>query len=126
MDLVNSVAALAVFQFVVFSFLVGQARIEYGVKAPAVSGHENFERAFRVQMNTLEQMVCFIPALLLANVYWSDTFVALVGVVYLVGRLIYRQSYVADPSKRTLGFMLTLIPTLVLLIAALIGAVMGS
>ena len=126
MDLVNIVAALAVFQFVVFSFLVGQARIEYGVKAPAVSGHENFERAFRVQMNTLEQMVCFIPALLLANVYWSDTFVALVGVVYLVGRLIYRQSYVADPSKRTLGFMLTLIPTLVLLIAALIGAVMGS
>ena len=126
MDLVNIVAALAVFQFVVFSFLVGKARGEYGVKAPAVSGHENFERVFRVQMNTLEQMVCFIPALLLANVYWPDTFVALVGVVYLVGRLIYRQSYVTDPSKRALGFLLTLIPTLVLLIAALIGAVMGS
>jgi len=126
MDLVNIVAVLAVFQFIVFSFLVGKAREQYGVKAPAVQGHEQFERVFRVQMNTLEQIVCFIPALLLANIYWPDLFVALVGTVYLIGRLIFRQSYISDPSKRALGFVLTLIPTVVLLIAALIGAVIGT
>ncbi|MFK8082952.1 MAG: MAPEG family protein [Granulosicoccus sp.] len=126
MDLVNIVAALAVLQFVVFSFLVGRARIAFGVDAPAVQGHEQFERVFRVQMNTLEQIICFLPSLLLANVYWSDTFVALVGVVYLIGRQIYRQTYIADPSKRTVGFLLTIVPTFVLLFAALIGAVKGQ
>ncbi|MFK7994580.1 MAG: MAPEG family protein [Granulosicoccus sp.] len=125
MDLVNIVAALAILQFIVFSFLVGRARIEHGVSAPAVQGHEMFERAFRVQMNTMEQLICFLPVLLLANVYWPDTFVALVGVVYLIGRLMYRQSYVSDPSTRTVGFLLTLIPTVVLLIATLVGALMG-
>jgi len=126
MDLVNIVAVLAVLQFVVFSFLVGKARIAYGVDAPAVQGHEMFDRAFRVQMNTLEQLICFLPGLLLAGMYWSDGLIALVGVVYLVGRLIYRQTYMTDPSKRTVGFMLTFVPTVLLLFAALIGAVMGK
>ena len=126
MDLVNLVAALAVFQFIVFSFLVGRARIAHNVSAPAVQGNEQFERVFRVQMNTMEQLICFLPSLLLANVYWSDTFVALVGAVYLVGRLIYRQSYIEDPSKRTVGFLMTIVPTFVLLIAAFIGALMGQ
>ena len=126
MDLVNFVAALAVLQFIVFSFLVGRARVEHKVDAPAVQGNEQFDRVFRVQMNTMEQLICFLPALLLANVYWSDTFVALVGFVYLLGRLVYRHSYISDPSKRAMGFLLTLVPTLVLLIAAMIGAVMGK
>jgi len=123
MNFVIIVAVLAVLQFIVFSILVGKARETYGVKAPAVQGHEMFDRAFRVQMNTLEQLVCFLPALFMAGNFYPDTYVALVGVVYLVGRVIYRQSYVADPSKRGLGFMLTFAPTVVLLIAALFGAI---
>jgi len=123
MNFVIIVAVLAVLQFIVFSILVGKARETYGVKAPAVQGHEMFDRAFRVQMNTLEQLVCFLPALFMAGNFYPDTYVALVGVVYLVGRVIYRQSYVADPSKRGLGFMLTFAPTVVLLIAALVGAI---
>ena len=123
MDFVTIVAVLAILQFVFFSVLVGQARGTYGVKAPAVQGHEIFDRAFRVQMNTLEQLVCFLPALLMANMYYSDGFVALVGAVYLVGRIIYRQAYVKDPSTRAVGFVLSLVPTLLLLIAALFGAI---
>jgi len=123
MNLVIIVAVLAVLQFIVFSILVGKARETYGVNAPAVQGHEMFDRAFRVQMNTLEQLVCFLPALMMASMFYPNTYVALVGVVYLVGRVIYRQSYVADPSKRGLGFMLTFAPTVVLLIAALFGAI---
>ena len=122
MDFVTIVAVLAILQFVFFSVLVGQARGTYGVKAPAVQGHEIFDRAFRVQMNTLEQLVCFLPALLMANMYYPDGVVALVGAVYLVGRIIYRQAYVKDPATRTVGFLLSLVPTLLLLIATLFGA----
>lgn len=122
MQYVHTVAILAVFQFFVFSFLVGRARMKYGIDAPAITGHAEFERIFRVQMNTLEQLVCFLPALLIAAQYWSSVFVSLVGVVYLVGRLVYRQSYIKDPSKRTAGFLLSLIPTVILMVAALSGA----
>ena len=122
MKYVHIIATLAVIQFVVFSFLVGRARQQFGVKAPDIGGHEEFERVFRVQMNTLEQLVCFLPALFLAANYWSPIFAAIAGVVYLIGRLIYRQSYISDPSTRSLGFIITFIPTFVLLVAALVGA----
>lgn len=122
MKLVHLVAMLAILQFIVFSFLVGRAREQYGIKAPAISGNENFERAFRVQMNTLEQLVCFLPALLVAAQYWSGLIVALLGLVYLVGRVLYRQAYVKDPSGRTTGFLLTLVPTVILLLMGITGA----
>ena len=119
---VHIVALLAIVQFIIFSMLVGAARGKYGIKAPAMTGNEHFERAVRVQMNTLEQLVCFLPALLIAAVYWSQTYVAGAGVVYLVGRTLYRQAYVANPAKRGLGFVLTFLPTVVLVLAGLLGA----
>ena len=119
---VHIVALLAIVQFFIFSMLVGAARGKYGIKAPAMTGNEHFERAVRVQMNTLEQLVCFLPALLIAAVYWPQTYVAGAGVVYLVGRTLYRQAYVANPAKRGLGFVLTFLPTVVLVLAGLLGA----
>jgi glutathione S-transferase len=126
MNYVHIVALLALVQFIVFSMLVGQARGKYGIQAPAMTGNEHFERAVRVQMNTLEQLVCFVPALLIAAVYWSPVYVAALGVVYLVGRVLYRQAYVSDPAKRGLGFLLTFLPTTLLTLAGLVGAVMRS
>ena len=126
MNYVHIIALLAIVQFIVFGMLVGAARGKYGIKAPAMTGNEHFERAVRVQMNTLEQLVAFIPALLLAAVYWPPTYVAAVGVVYLVGRVIFRQAYVKDPAKRGLGFMLTFFPTVLLVLAGLVGAVMRA
>jgi len=123
MRFVHIVALLAVAQYFVFGFLVGRARVRYGVKAPAVSGHENFERVFRVQMNTLEQLVGFLPALYIASLYWSELLVAGIGAVYLIGRLVYRQAYIADPSGRQIGFLLTVIPTSTLLVLGLVGAI---
>ena len=124
MHYVHIVALLAVAQFILFSVFVGQARGKYGIQAPAMTGNEHFERAVRVQMNTLEQLVCFVPALFVAAAYWPPIYVAAVGAVYLVGRIIYRQAYVADPKKRGLGFMLTFLPTVLLVLAGLVGAVM--
>ncbi|MEN1958106.1 MAPEG family protein [Luteimonas sp. MJ204] len=126
MNYVDLVAVLAVIQLVFFSVLVGRARGRYGVKAPAVSGHEMFDRAYRVQMNTLELMVAFLPALFLAAKYWPHSYVAVAGAVYLVGRLIYWRSYTAAPTSRALGFALSMLPILALIIGSLAGILGGS
>lgn len=123
MNYVDLVAVLAVFQLVFFGVMVGRARGRYGVKAPATSGHEMFDRAYRVQMNTLELMVAFLPALYIAAKYWPASYVAGAGAVYLVGRVIYGRSYVASPASRGIGFALSMVPILVLLIGVLVGIV---
>ena len=103
MNYVHIVAVLAIVQFFVFGILVGRARRRHEIKAPATSGHELFERAFRVHVNTMEQLVGFLPALLMASVYWPNAVVAGIGAVYLVGRLLYRKLYLADPARRRPG-----------------------
>ncbi len=125
MAFVEIVAVLAIFQFLGFGLLTGMAREKTGVKAPAVSGHQDFERMYRVQMNTLEMLVAFLPVMFLAAKYWSPTVVALLGVVYLVGRTVYWKSYVKEPSKRTIGFMLSFFSTVALAIMALVGIVLS-
>ncbi|KIQ95958.1 MAPEG family protein [Lysobacter sp. A03] len=123
MNYVDLVAVLAILQLVFFAVLVGRARGVYSVKAPATSGNEMFERAYRVQMNTLELMVAFLPALYIAARYWPAHYVAAVGAVYLLGRLVYWRSYTARPASRGIGFALSMIPILALLIAALVAIV---
>ncbi len=123
MNTIDLVATLAVMQLVFFAVLVGRARGRYGVHAPAVTGHEMFERAYRVQMNTLELMVALLPALYIAARYWPAAYVAGAGAIYLVGRLIYWRSYNAAPASRGLGFAMSMLPILALLIAALVGIV---
>lgn len=120
MPYVQLVALLALIQFFTFGILVGQARGKYGVKAPAVSGHEMFERAYRVQMNTLELLVMLLPALYLGSTLWSPLWTAVAGAVYLVGRVVYWRSYMADPARRGPGFALSMLPILVLVVASLI------
>ena len=123
MAYVDIVTALALLQFVVFGFKVGKARGRYGVKAPAVTGNEIFERHFRVQQNTLEQLVVLVPGLYLFAHYFSPLVAAVLGGIYLIGREIYAMTYVKDPSKREIGFGLTFLPTMVLLAGGLFGAV---
>jgi glutathione S-transferase len=125
MPYIEIVAILALLQYLGFGGLVARARGRYGVHAPAVSGHEMFDRAYRVQMNTLEQLVVFLPALFVAGRYWPAVWVAGAGLVYLVGRLLYWRSYMRNPASRELGFVLTLVPSLGLLLAGLAGAVMA-
>ncbi len=116
------VIVIAVIQFVVFAWLVGRARHRYGVKAPATTGHEVFERWFRVQQNTLELLIAFIPAISLFAIYVNPNWAAWIGLVYVVGRIVYLRAYVADPARRSFGFGLSVLPILVLLAGALIGA----
>ena len=120
---VHLVTVLALFQLMVFATLVGRARGTYGINAPATTGNEQFERYYRVQMNTLELLVVLLPALWLAAAYWSPAIMAGIGAVYLVGRVLYSREYIQQPTSRTLGFSLSFMPILVLLIAALAGII---
>lgn len=125
MQYVELIAVIAVLQYFSFGALTGRARRQSGLKAPAVTGHEGFERMYRVQLNTLETLVAFLPALFLAAKYWPTPLVAGLGVVYVIGRHIYWRAYVSDPSKRGFGFMMSMLPTLFLLILALVSIILS-
>ena len=122
MEIVHIVIALALIQYFILGGLVGRARVRSGVKAPAISGDPIFERYFRVHYNTMEQLVVFIPSILLFASYINIVAAAVLGLLFIVGRLVYFRAYIADPSKRGAGFGLTMLPTSILLFGGLGGA----
>jgi glutathione S-transferase len=126
MHLVAIVIALALIEYAVLGLMVGRARVTYDVKAPATSGHPIFERYFRVHQNTMEQLVIFVPALLLFARYVSAVAAAGLGLLWILARIVYATGYVSDPEKRASGAVATGVITLVLVIDALIGAIVAA
>ena len=124
MAYVDIVTALALLQFLFFGFQVAGARAKYNVKAPAITGNELFERHFRVQQNTLEALLVFLPALYVFCRYFNPLWGAALGLVYLLGRAVYAAAYVRDPAKRGVGYGLTLLPMVILIAGSVIGAVL--
>ena len=122
---VELVAVLAALQLLLFGVLSAKARAASGLKAPAMTGDVQFERMHRVQMNTVELLLVFYPALFVASQHWAAWAVAPLGAVYLLGRMVYWRSYTRDPATRTMGFTLSIAPVVVLLIFALVGSVMA-
>jgi hypothetical protein len=96
--------------------------MRFGIKAPAVSGAPEFERAFRVQQNTIEQLVWFLPALWLFALYVSPFWGGLIGLVWIGGRALYAVSYYRDPESRGPGFLIGLASATILLVGGLAGA----
>lgn len=123
MHFVELIALFAVCQYLFFGAMTGRARRRTGLLAPATTGAPEFERMYRVQMNTLELLVAFLPALFIAGTHHNPIWVAAIGSLYLVGRFIYWLTYVRSPASRGLGFMLSLIPTLLLCVFALVGVI---
>jgi glutathione S-transferase len=99
-------------------WMVGGARKRYGVKAPSISGDPAFERAWRVQMNTLENAVMFLPALWLAAQYVDPLWAGIAGMVWLVGRLWYALAYVREPARRGAPYVLSMVAWLALMLMA--------
>ena len=122
MEILAIVTLLALVEYVVIFVLVGRARAQYGIRAPATTGHEIFERYFRVQQNTLEQLVIFLPALWICGWSLSYAVAAGLGLLFIAGRAIYLRGYVAAPERRSLGFALTGFANLALLLGGLVGA----
>ena len=105
--------------YVALGINVGRARYTSGVEAPAVTGDVKLERAFRVHYNTLEWLAPFLGAMWLFALYWNDRVAAGIGVVWILGRIVYARSYMADPAKRGPGFGIQALATLVLLLGAI-------
>lgn len=123
MPYVALITVLALAQFFWFGWQVARARTKYGVHAPAMSGHEVFDRRFRVQMNTLEQLMMFLPTLWIFASFVSPSWAAGFGAVFVIGRGIYSMSYVREPKSRAVGFALTALPIFTMLIWIAVWAV---
>ena len=123
MAFVALVTSLILCQYVVFMGLCGKARAESGLLAPAVVGDESFERAYRVQMNTLEQMVVTIPAMWVCANFFMPLVAAILGLAFVVGRILYRMTYVKDPASRGPGMMIGFLANIGLLLCGLWGVV---
>jgi glutathione S-transferase len=116
------VTLLAILVYFITSAQVARARIKYGVKLPAISGNPDFERVFRVQMNTLEWLPIFLPALWLFAIYLSDAIAAAIGAVWIIGRIVYMIGYFRSVQGRSPGFAIQALATIALWVGA-IGAV---
>jgi uncharacterized membrane protein YecN with MAPEG domain len=99
-------------------WMVGRARHRYGIKAPSISGDPAFERAWRVQMNTLENAVMFIPALWLAAQYADPLWAGIAGLIWLAGRVWYAWGYAREASRRGPGYLVSMIAWAVLMVMA--------
>lgn len=115
---------IALLQYIFFTGKTGFYRNKYGVEAPHVTGHEVWERIFRVQQNTLEQLVVYIPAMLAFAYYISELWVLVPGILFIIGRQIYSHTYVKSPQTRAPGAALSLLSNITLLIGAIIGLIM--
>jgi uncharacterized MAPEG superfamily protein len=125
MNLVAAVVALALIEFFVFGLLVGRARQTYDVPAPAIAGHPIFDRYMRVHQNTMEQLVVFVPAMWLFATYVSASVAAGLGLLFVIGRVVYLRGYVQDPSKRSVGFAMSALPEMILMLGSVIGALVA-
>ena len=127
MELIVLTTALALAQYIFFSANVGLARQKYGIRAPQMSGHPVFERYLRVQQNTLEQLVIFIPVQFMFgwaadNQGWYGyQIAAALAVVWLIGRGLYARAYVKEPLSRSVGFLMSMLPCMVMLIGTVVA-----
>lgn len=124
MENATLIVLLALLQYIYFTVRVGSSRGKYNIKAPACSGDETWDRIFRVQQNTLEQLIILIPATYAFAFYVSSLWVLLPGLLYIVGRFLYSMEYVKNPKTRVPGMSLTLAANAIMVIGALIGLVL--
>jgi uncharacterized membrane protein YecN with MAPEG domain len=123
MEYATIVVMLALLQYFWFTMRTGARRGKLGIEAPATSGNQDFERAFRVQQNTLEQLIIFVPATYAFAHFVSAGWVLLPGAVFIVGRFMYSSSYLKEPARRGPGMGATIIANVALIVAVLIKVV---
>lgn len=117
-------AAVTVLTLLYYSLVTmnsGRNRAKHKIMAPAVAGNDDYERAYRVQMNTLEHMAFFLPSMWLFAWSVSTNWAAGIGLIWILGRILYALAYYRDPEKRGSGMIITFVAQIVLFIGALIG-----
>jgi glutathione S-transferase len=115
------VTILALLEYSVFGVMVGRARDKYGIEAPATTGNPEFERYFRVHQNTLESLIVFVPAVWMFALMWNNTRLAvMLGLIFILGRLLYAVGYIRNPASRAPGMIITMLVNATLIIGSLI------
>lgn len=125
MELIFIVIFIALIEYLVFGGYVGQARSTYDIPAPLTTGNETFERYFRVHMNTLENLIVFIPSIIGFATYVHVEIAAFFGMLFIIGRYLYFRGYVKDPKARAAGSALGGLSMVFLLLGGLIGAIVA-
>lgn len=121
----TAVTLAALFIYTIVFAMTGWARGKYKIQAPAVSGHPVFERTYRVQMNTLEGLILFLPALWILAYYSSDKIAASLGLIWVIGRIFYTLGYINEAKKRALGAAISILTQNIILIAAIVSFIMS-
>ena len=124
MEYATLIVLLALAEYIWFTGRVGATRNKYEVEAPACTGDPQWERLFRVQQNTLEQLIVFIPATYAFAWFVSPQWVWLPGAAFILGRLVYAQAYLKDPAKRATGMVLTFFSNIALVLVTFIAVAM--
>ena len=125
MELLAIITVLILIQTLFFGFEVGKARGKYNIKAPAVSGDEMFDRHYRIHQNTIEQIVIFIPSLWLFGYFVNMNIGTGLGLLFLIGRFIFRSAYLKDPASREIGFIMGFLPIAICLLTTLFFVTKG-
>ena len=115
------VTLLALLEYFVLGFMVGRARETYGVQAPATTGNPDFERIYRVHVNTLEALIIFIPAVWIFSMAVHYKTAVVLGLLFLIARIIYARGYMSAASKRGTGAALSAVINLILVVGSLIA-----
>lgn len=121
--LTAAVTALSILLCIGFAILVARTRRATGIEPPTMSGDPRLERALRVQGNTMEGFVVFLPALWLAALYFHGWVPPIIGLIWCLGRLIFAAGYMAAAEKRHIGFAISIFSVLALVVLAGIGIV---
>ncbi|PCH59760.1 MAG: hypothetical protein COC19_06745 [SAR86 cluster bacterium] len=124
MELVILMVIVALLEYVYFSAMVGRARGKFDIQAPAVSGNIEFERVYRAQQNTMEQLVVFIPAIFIYNHLGSSSVAAGLGLLFVIGRAVYFYTYSRGLNRGT-GFLMGFIAIIILLLASAYNVIMA-
>lgn len=121
MEYVHLIILLALLEYIFFIGIVGGGRGKYNVEAPATTGDVQWERLFRIQQNTAEQLILFVPGMLGFAHYVSATWAAIIGAIFVVGRVVYYIGYKQGGDKRGPGVLMSIPPNIVLVVGSLIG-----
>jgi glutathione S-transferase len=119
--LVSLVTIAALLVLLTVTLNVGRSRVKFGIKAPQMTGDPDFERAVRVHQNTLEQIVIFLPALWIFAQFVQPIAAAILGTVWVIGRILYAWGYYQAAEKRGPGFGISFLATVLLLLGSIGG-----
>ena len=119
--LTAAVTLISMLVYIWMATRVGAARARHEVPAPLMTGPDEFNRVLRVQENTMETLILFLPVLWLYALTISDLYAAAIGVFFPIGRILYALGYYAASDKRGKGFMIGFVATIILLFGSIIG-----